>query len=262
MTILDEILEHKGLEVEQAKTRRASAELALEAKACSRAPLGFREALRSTPGVSVIAEIKRRSPSKGLIREDFDAVAIARAYAAAGAACISVLTDAHFFGGTLDDLAAVRAAVNIPLIRKDFLIDAYQIDEARVVGADAILLIVAALGKSELKGLYDHAQGLGLDVLVEVHDETELEQALAIGSNLIGVNNRDLRTFVVDLSTTERIAARLSDPEVVLVAESGISGVEDVARLERAGAAGFLVGELLMRQPDPGEALDTLRRSS
>jgi indole-3-glycerol phosphate synthase len=262
MTILDEILEHKGLEVEQAKTRRASAELALEAKACSRAPLGFREALRSTPGVSVIAEIKRRSPSKGLIREDFDAVAIARAYAAAGAACISVLTDSHFFGGTLDDLAAVRAAVNIPLIRKDFLIDAYQIDEARVVGADAILLIVAALGKSELKGLYDHAQGLGLDVLVEVHDETELEQALAIGSNLIGVNNRDLRTFVVDLSTTERIAARLSDPEVVLVAESGISGVEDVARLERAGAAGFLVGELLMRQPDPGEALDTLRRSS
>jgi indole-3-glycerol phosphate synthase len=262
MTILDEILEHKGLEVEQAKTRRASAELALEAKACSRAPLGFREALRSTPGVSVIAEIKRRSPSKGLIREDFDAVAIARAYAAAGAACISVLTDSHFFGGTLDDLAAVRAAVNIPLIRKDFLIDAYQIDEARVVGADAILLIVAALGKSELKGLYDHAQGLGLDVLVEVHDETELEQALAIGSNLIGVNNRDLRTFVVDLSTTERIAARLSDPEVVLVAESGISGVEDVARLERAGAAGFLVGELLMRQPDPGEALETLRRSS
>lgn len=262
MTILDEILEHKGLEVEQAKTRRASAELALEAKACSRAPLGFREALRSTPGVSVIAEIKRRSPSKGLIREDFDAVAIARAYAAAGAACISVLTDSHFFGGTLDDLAAVRAAVNIPLIRKDFLIDAYQIDEARVVGADAILLIVAALGKSELKGLYDHAQGLGLDVLVEVHDETELEQALAIGSNLIGVNNRDLRTFVVDLSTTERIAARLSDPEVVLVAESGISGVEDVARLERAGAAGFLVGELLMRQPNPGEALETLRRSS
>jgi indole-3-glycerol phosphate synthase len=262
MTILDEILEHKGLEVEQAKTRRASAELALEAKACSRAPLGFREALRSTPGVSVIAEIKRRSPSKGLIREDFDAVAIARAYAAAGAACISVLTDSHFFGGTLDDLAAVRAAVNIPLIRKDFLIDAYQIDEARVVGADAILLIVAALGKSELKGLYDHAQGLGLDVLVDVHDETELEQALAIGSNLIGVNNRDLRTFVVDLSTTERIAARLSDPEVVLVAESGISGVEDVARLERAGAAGFLVGELLMRQPNPGEALETLRRSS
>ena len=262
MTILDEILEHKGLEVEQAKTRRATGDLALEAKACSHTPLGFREALRSTPGVSVIAEIKRRSPSKGLIREDFDAVAIARAYAAAGAACISVLTDSHFFGGTLDDLAAVRAAVNIPLIRKDFVIDAYQIDEARVVGADAILLIVAALSESELKGLYDHAQGLGLDVLVEVHDETELEQALAIGSNLIGVNNRDLRTFVVDLATTERIAVRLSDPEVVLVAESGISGVEDVARLERAGAAGFLVGELLMRQPDPGEALETLRRSS
>ena len=210
----------------------------------------------------MIAEVKRRSPSKGLIREDFDAVAIARAYAEAGAACISVLTDEHFFGGALDDLAAIREAVARPLLRKDFVIDAYQIDEARVVGADAILLIVAALDQSELENFHDHARDLGLDVLVEVHDEAELERALAIGSNLIGVNNRDLRTFVVDLATTERIAARLSDPEVVLVAESGISGVEDVARLERAGAAGFLVGELLMRQPDPGEALEKLRRSS
>jgi indole-3-glycerol phosphate synthase len=210
----------------------------------------------------VIAEIKRRSPSKGLIREDFDAVSIGRAYAAAGAACISVLTDQHFFGGTLDDLAKVRAAVETPLLRKDFVIDSFQIDEARVTGADAILLIVAALDATRLQQLYEHAMGLGLDVLVEVHDEEEFEQALAIGSKLIGVNNRDLRTFEVDLATTERIAARLNDPNVVLVAESGISCAEDVERLERAGAAGFLVGELLMRQPDPGEALRTLRRSS
>ena len=261
MTILDEILEHKRFEVDDAKLRREPADLALEARACPRAVSGFREALRSTPGVSVIAEIKRRSPSKGLIREDFDAVAIARAYAEAGAACISVLTDQHFFGGSLDDLARVREAVDTPLLRKDFVIDRIQIDEARVIGADAILLIVAALDHDELKGLHDHAKGLGLDVLVEVHDDAELERALAIGSDLIGVNNRDLRTCVVDLATTERIASQLADPNVVLVAESGISNVEDVARLERAGAAGFLVGESLMRQPDPGEALRTLRRT-
>lgn len=262
MSILDTILEHKRLEVEEAKTNRDAIGLAIEAKACTRELLGFREALRSTPGVSVIAEIKRRSPSKGLIREDFDAVAIARAYAASGAACISILTDEHFFGGTLDDLIRVRAAVDTPILRKDFVIDAYQIDEARIVGADAILLIVAALDGDELKVLHDHARGLGLDVLVEIHDEAELEVALLTGSNLIGVNNRDLKTFDVDLSTTERIAARLDDPEVVLIAESGITNAEDVTRLARAGAVGFLVGESLMRQSDPGEALRTLRRTS
>lgn len=262
MTILDEILAHKRVEVDRAKESRDAAHLAEQARTCARRPIGFSEALKSTPGISVIAEIKRRSPSKGLIREDFDAVAIARAYAVAGAACISVLTDQHFFGGSLEDLAAVREAVPTPLLRKDFVIDAYQIDEARVAGADAILLIVAALDRDELKSLYAHASGLGLDVLVEVHDEEEFEQALAIGSNLIGVNNRDLHSFDVDLATTERIAARLTDPEVVLIAESGISSIEDVTRLERAGAAGFLVGELFMRQPDPGEALRTLRRAS
>jgi indole-3-glycerol phosphate synthase len=262
MTILDEILEHKRFEVDEARSRRDPARLALEAKACSRATRGFREALRSSRGVAVIAEIKRRSPSKGLIREDFDAVAIARAYADAGAACISVLTDQHFFGGSLDDLARVRKAVDTPLLRKDFVIDPYQIDEARVVGADATLLIVAALEQDDLKRLHDHAKGLGLDVLVEVHNDEELERALAIGSDMIGVNNRDLRTFAVDLATTERLAAKVSDADVVLVAESGISSVEDVERLARAGAAGFLVGESLMRQADPGQALRTLRGSS
>lgn len=262
MTILDEILAHKRSEVAEAKMKRGPAELAIEAKACSHVPLGFRNALRSTTGASVIAEIKRQSPSKGLIREDFDAVAIALAYAAAGAACISVLTDQHFFGGSLDDLARVREAVDTPLLRKDFVIDAYQIDEARVRGADAVLLIVAALNADLLKRLHDHACSLGLDVLVEVHDEDELDHALAIGGNLIGVNNRDLRTFDIDLATTERLASRISDPDIVLIAESGIENVEDVARLERAGAAGFLVGESLMRQSDPGEALNALRRRS
>ncbi len=262
MTILDKILAHKRSEVAEAKTKRGPAELAIEAKACSRVPLGFRNAVRSTTGASVIAEIKRQSPSKGLIREDFDAVAIARAYAAAGAACISVLTDQRFFGGSLDDLARVREAVELPLLRKDFVIDAYQIDEARESGADAVLLIVAALDVDLLKGLHDHACSLGLDVLVEVHDDDELDHALAIGGNLIGVNNRDLRTFDIDLATTERIASRISDPDIVLIAESGIENVEDVARLERAGAAGFLVGESLMRQSDPGKALNALRRPS
>lgn len=260
MTILDEILERKRLEVAESKSRHDAMQLALEAKACTRAPLGFREAIRSASGVSVIAEVKRRSPSKGLIREDFDAVAIACAYAEAEATCISVLTDEHFFGGSLDDLSRVREAVDVPLLRKDFVVDPIQIDEARLAGADAVLLIVAALDDDQLGCLHEHAQSLGLDVLVEVHDEDELDRALATGSKLIGVNNRDLRTFDIDLATTERLAARIGDSSVVLIAESGISNAEDVARLERTGAAGFLVGESLMRQPDPGAALRVLRR--
>jgi indole-3-glycerol phosphate synthase len=260
MTILDEILDRKRLEVADAKNGRDANGVAQSAKECARATLGFRAAIREKEGVSVIAEIKRRSPSKGLIREDFDAVAIARAYVEAEAACISVLTDEHFFGGSLDDLVHVRQAVDIPLIRKDFMVDSFQIDEARLAGADAILLIVSALEPDQLAHLDDHAKSLSLDVLVEVHSDDELDRALAIGSKLIGVNNRDLRTFSIDLATTERLAARLADSDITLVAESGIANAEDVARLERAGAAGFLVGESLMRQPDPGEALRELRR--
>jgi indole-3-glycerol phosphate synthase len=150
--------------------------------------------------------------------------------------------------------------VATPLLRKDFVVDAYQIDEARVHGADAVLLIVAALDDAALARLHAHAASLGLDVLVEVHDEAELDRALAVGAKLVGVNNRDLKTFEVDLATTERIAARIRDPEVLLVAESGIVGPADVARLARAGARGFLVGESLMRMPDPGSALAALRR--
>jgi indole-3-glycerol phosphate synthase len=262
MTILDEILDHKRVELAAARERRDPIGLARDAAACTRAPLGFREALRATEGASVIAEIKRRSPSKGLIREDFDPAWIARCYAEAGAACVSVLTDEKFFGGSLADLVTVREAIDRPLIRKDFMIDRYQVDEARLAGADAVLLIVSALEDDLMQELYDHATGLGLDVLVEVHDEAELERARCLGANLIGVNNRNLGTFEVDLATTERLAEKLSDPEIVLVAESGIRNAADVTRLERAGAAGFLVGESLMRQPHPGKALEELRRPS
>ncbi len=259
MTILDEILAHKGREVAAAKTRCSARDLAREARACTLPLRGFRSALLAMQGIAVIAEVKRRSPSRGLIRPDFDPVEIARAYAKGGAACISVLTDSHYFGGSLESLAKIRVAVDQPLLCKDFMIDTYQIDAARVAGADAILLIVAALDFDRLKDLQSRALGLGLDVLVEVHDESELDRALAIGADLIGVNNRNLKTFEVDLANTERLASRLSSAaEIVLVAESGIATFEDVKRLERAGARGFLVGESLMRQPDPGKALEAL----
>jgi len=259
MTILDEILDRKRQEVADAKARLGARDLARRARACTLPPRGFRSALLSMQGIAVIAEVKRRSPSKGLIRPDFDPVEIARAYARGGAACISVLTDSHYFGGSLESLAKIRSAVDQPLLCKDFMIDTYQIDAARVAGADAILLIVAALDQDRLKDLQSCAVGLGLDVLVEVHDESELDRALAIGADLIGVNNRDLKTFEVDLANTERLASRLSpSAEIVLVAESGIATFEDVKRLERAGASGFLVGESLMRQPDPGKALEAL----
>lgn len=259
MTILDDILAHKATEVAAAKGARAPEELARAAEACERRPAGFRAALRETAGASVIAEVKRRSPSKGLIREDFDPAWIAECYAKAGAACISVLTDEKFFGGSLEILEIVRAAVDRPLLRKDFMIDPYQVDEARVAGADAILLIVSALDDATMTALDARARELDLDVLVEVHDEDELDRARALGADLIGVNNRNLKTFETDLATTERLAAKLDDDEVVLVAESGIASVDDIARLERAGAAGFLVGESLMRQPHPGQALEALR---
>ena len=262
MNILDRILAHKADELRDAKQLRSASQLAQEAHWVVRPVVGLRASLLACSGVPVIAEIKRMSPSKGVLRSDFDAEKIALAYQAAGAAGISVLTDERFFGGSLEILRQVRAAVATPLLRKDFVIDAYQIDEARVAGADAVLLIVAALSDADLSRFHRHASGLGLDVLVEVHDEVELERALAIGSTLVGVNNRDLKSFDVDLGTTERLAARIGDPEIVLVAESGIASPADVARLVRAGARGFLVGESLMRMPDPGKALEALRRQS
>ena len=258
MSILDEILARKRTEVAAATAGVPAEAMRERADACGDAPRGFRRALAHGPGVRVIAEIKRRSPSKGEIRPDFDAVSCAKAYADAGAAALSVLTDEHYFGGHLEHLSAVRAATALPLLRKDFVVDPYQIDEARLAGADAVLLIVAALEPEALAALRDRAVEAGLDVLVEVHDEAELDVALRAGADLVGVNNRDLRSFVTDLAVTERLARRVPEG-VLLVAESGIRNHADVLRLESAGARAFLVGESLMREPDLGAALGRLR---
>ncbi len=266
MSILDEIIERKRDEVAQAKLLRSAAEMASRAREMAEPPRGFRAALANGEAPAIIAEVKRRSPSKGEIRSDFDPVDCARAYATHAAACISVLTDEHYFGGHLDYLEKIRREVAVPLLRKDFTIDPYQIDEARVFGADAILLIVAALSPGQVGDLRGHAQSLDLDVLVEVHDEAELDFALDVGADLIGVNNRNLKTFVTDLAVCERLAARMdgrlargTEEGILLVAESGIADRADIARLEAAGARAFLVGESLMRQPDLGRALVELR---
>ena len=259
MTILDDILERKRGEVAEARRRRPASEMARLAEARPEVERrGFREALRSSAPPRVVAEIKRRSPSGGEIRSDFDPVACAKAYRDSGAAAISVLTDEHDFGGHLRHLEQVRRTVSLPLLRKEFIVDAYQVDEARAFGADAVLLIVAACSAQELRDLREHAVERGLDVLVEVHDASQLETALRCGADLIGINNRDLRTLETDLSVTERLAPEVP-PEVVCVAESGIACAADLDRLGQAGAHAFLIGETLMRQPDPGKALLELR---
>ncbi len=258
MSILDEILAHKRTELAAARQRVSDAEMEARAEATAHVPRGLRRALVDGPAPRVIAELKRRSPSKGEIRPDFEPVACAKQYAEGGATALSVLTDERFFGGRLAYLGAVRAAVDLPLLRKDFLVDPYQVDEARVAGADAVLLIVSALSPASLAALRARAAERDLDALVEVHDEAELEVALAAGADLVGINNRDLKRFRVDLGVTERLAPRVPG-DVILVAESGIHGPEDRARCERAGAHAVLVGESLMREPDPGVALRALR---
>ena len=256
--ILDEILEQKRRELDLARAARSPEDLARAAQDVVETPRGFGAALRSGPEPRVIAEIKRRSPSRGEIREDFDPVACAEAFADGGAVALSVLTDEHFFGGHLSFLSKVRGVVDLPLLRKDFTIDAYQVDEARVGGADAVLLIAAALSRDELVALCSCAAERSLDALVEVHDESELERAIAAGAELIGINNRNLRSFETDLCVTERLAPRIPEGTLV-VAESGIFTPEDVGRLQRAGAHAFLVGESLMRQEDLSLALRALR---
>ncbi|MDR1727883.1 MAG: indole-3-glycerol phosphate synthase TrpC [Acidobacteriota bacterium] len=216
-----------------------------------------RAAGESPSGVAVIAEIKKASPSAGLIREDFRPLEIAASYAGAGAAALSVLTEEDFFRGGMDILSSVRAASPLPVLRKDFIVSAYQLVEARAAGADAALLIVALLGEARLAGLLEKAADLGLDALVEVHSEEELRTALRAGAKLVGVNSRDLRTFKVDLEVARRLA-RLMPGDVFPVAESGIKTAEDVRWLADAGYKGFLVGERLMRAPDPGAALREL----
>lgn len=212
--------------------------------------------------MALIAEVKKASPSAGVIRPGFDPVAIAREYQAAGASCLSVLTDEKFFQGSLEYLKQIRAAVELPLLRKDFIIDERQILEAAEWGADAILLIVAILDDSRLRHFHSLARAAGLAALVEVHDEAELDRALAAGAELVGVNNRNLKTFKVDLATTERLAARLPDLSAkgrhLLVAESGIHTRADVERLARCGASAILVGESLMREADLGKKVTEL----
>ena len=259
--ILDEILAHKRDEISAAQRVRSAHALARAAEEQGDRPRDFAHALRNASEPRIIAEVKRRSPSRGEIRSDFDPVSCATAYSEGGAAAISVVTDERFFGGHLSYLGKVRAAVERPLLRKDFLVDRYQVDESRVAGADAVLLIVAALAQPELVALHARALELDLDVLVEVHDEAELDRALSVGASLIGINNRDLRSFETDLAVTEQLAPRVPQG-VVVVAESGIFTSEDVRRLARAGAGAFLVGESLMRRENVAEALRELRSAS
>lgn len=254
--ILDEILARKRVEV--AERRRAVPVERLQGMPVYHEPRrGFRAALVAGAAPAVIAELKRASPSRGRIREDYDPPAHARSYAAAGARCLSVLTDGPYFEGELAHLTAARAAVSLPCLRKDFLVDPYQIDEARAAGADAVLLIAAAGPPEQRSELAGRAAEAGLDVLVEVHDEAEMAWAADVGATLVGVNNRDLRTFETRLETTERLAP-LAPAGAVLVAESGIRTRADVERMLRAGARALLVGESLMRAADPGAALREL----
>lgn len=250
MNRLDEICATKRKEVAARQRARSLSDLESAARA-QIPPRGFRAALERAErgGFALIAEIKRASPSKGLIRQDFDPAAHARAYAAGGAACLSVLTDAPYFQGHEDYLVAARAACELPVLRKDFMVDPWQVAEARAIGADAILIIVAALADGAMEEIEAAAIDHGMDVLVEVHDAAELERAARLRSRLIGINNRDLRTFATDLAITERLAL-LAPAGALLVGESGIAGHADCERLARAGVRSFLVGESLMRQAD------------
>ena len=256
-TQLEQILAHTLLEVME---RRAGADIAaLERRAAAHRPRGFEAALRkaAASGPAVIAELKKASPSRGLIRQDFKPAALARSLEAAGAAALSVLTDGEFFQGSLENLELASAAVRIPCLRKDFILDPFQILEARASGADAILLIVAAHTDEDLAALFREARRMELDVLCEVHDREELERASALGFTMVGVNSRNLHTMQV-LPQTQMELAKLLPRRMVKVAESGIRTAADIVRLQEAGYGAFLVGESLMRQPDPAAALATL----
>ena len=264
MSVLDDILRDKVDEVDQrrAKTSLASLQSTLEknAKSPAFAPRGFARALKHVAQQgrsSVIAEIKKASPSKGLIRENFDPEAIAKSYKAGGAACLSVLTDEKYFQGRDEYLIAARAAVDLPVLRKDFIVDDYQVWETRALGADALLLIVAALSDQQLNDLYTRAKELDLDVLVEVHDLAELERARALGGDLLGVNNRDLKTFETTLETTRRLAERAPE-NALLISESGIHNKQDIAFLRQLNVHAYLIGEAFMRAEEPGDALRSL----
>jgi indole-3-glycerol phosphate synthase len=258
-SVLDRILAVKRDEVDAARRARPLAAIRAEAASTAR-PRGFVESLRAAIAAgrpAVIAEVKKASPSKGVLRPDFDPRTIAKSYEAGGASCLSVLTDSMFFQGAPEHLIAAREACALPVLRKDFTIDPYQIYEARAMGADCILLIVAALDVPRMKALEGAAREVGLDVLVEVHDAAELDLALELKTPLLGINNRDLRTFETRLETTLGLLPRIP-PDRLPVTESGILTRADVDRMRAAGVQAFLVGEAFMRAPEPGAALASL----
>ena len=254
--ILNEIIAHKKKELAGTKQEKSLADV--KSAAADREPTrGFERALAGAGEVRLIAEVKKASPSKGIIREDFDPVEIARTYAASGATCVSVLTEEKYFQGSLDYLAAIRSAVGLPILRKDFIIDEYQVYETRAAGADALLLIAACLDRSQMEDYLGTAQGIGLDALVEVHTARDLDKALSINATLVGVNNRNLNTFGVDLQTTIDMVKDIPDDRTV-VSESGIRTRNDVVMLQEAGVDAVLVGESLMREQDPGKKVKEL----
>ena len=257
--ILNRIVEEKWREVESRRHVLSLGDLESMIARAER-PRGFAESIRervSKREPAVIAEMKKASPSKGVIRQNFDPVSIAKSYEEAGAACLSVLTDVSFFQGSDDNLARAKRAAGLPVLRKDFIVDPYQVYESRAIGADCILLIAAILSPSQMRVLHDLAGRLDMDVLVEVHDAEELEMALQVSPGLVGINNRDLKTFEVDLETTRRLAEHVPG-EAIVITESGIHDVADVASMREKGIYAFLVGEVFMIEENPGDKLRTL----
>lgn len=252
MTFLARILEEKRTEI-------STMQQTYRPTAAQRKPISLYERFQEQKQLQIIAEIKRASPSKGMINPDVVPADQAKIYEAAGAGAISVLTDTPFFKGTMDDLAAVREAVELPILNKDFILDEIQIDRAADYGADVILLIVAALEEERLHDLYQYAKSKEMDVLVEVHNEEELEQAQKLGANIIGINNRNLKTFEVDLGVTERLIERIDTSDTLVISESGITVSADASRAAKAGARGILVGETLMRADDIAAVLEALQ---
>ncbi len=255
-TILDSIIENKIIEVRESK-KSLPLDSILGRIEQTEAPRDFYRAINPDGSLKIIAEIKHASPSKGVFRDDFDPVRFACSYRDGGASALSVLTDEKFFKGSLSYLTEVRRAVDIPLLRKDFIIDPYQVYESRLYGADAILLIVAALGQDALVELLELAHSLDMNAIVEIHDGGELDRALDAGSRIIGINNRDLRTFEVDLGVSATLSKKIPEG-IISVAESGIGSSEDIKRLRDEGVHVFLIGETFMREPDPGAELRKL----